>query len=107
MTTPGGRNLLVLVNPRLQRTEVVGQLAHELYHAVEIAREPDVVDADSLRDLYRRIGEHGCEQNSDICWETRAAVAFEALVLRQLHGQRKAPEMAAALRAARSVSFIP
>jgi hypothetical protein len=89
MATPGGRNLLVLVNPRLQRNEVVGQLAHELYHAVEIAREPDVVDADSLRELYRRIGEHGCEQNSDTCWETRAATAFEALVLRQLRGGHK------------------
>jgi hypothetical protein len=89
MTTPGGRNLLVLVNPRLHRNEVVGQLAHELYHAIEIAREPEVVDARSLRELYRRIGEHGCEQDSDTCWETRAAAAFEALVLRQLRGAHK------------------
>lgn len=91
MATPGGRNLLVLVNPRLQRNEVVGQLAHELYHAVEIAREPEVVDADSLRELYQRIGEHGCEQDSDTCWETRAATAFEAMVLRQLRGAHTDP----------------
>ena len=99
MTTPGGRNLLVLVNPRLQRNEVVGQLAHELYHAIEIAREPEVVDADSLRELYRRIGEHGCEQDSDTCWETRAAAAFEALVLRQLRGAHKDPATPAEARA--------
>jgi hypothetical protein len=85
MATPGGRNLLVLVNPRQQLDRVVGQLAHELYHAVEIANAPDVVNADSLRELYRRIGERGCRQDSDDCWETRAAAAFEALVLRQLH----------------------
>jgi len=86
MPTPGGRNLLVHVNPRLQSDLVVAQLAHELYHAIEIAREPDVVDSASLRALYQRIGERSCSYDSDDCWETRAAVAFEALVRRQLHG---------------------
>jgi hypothetical protein len=92
MPTPGGRNLLVLVNPRLQRNAVVAQLAHELYHAMEIAREPDVVSAMTLRELYRRIGDRGCGHDSDECWETRAAQAFEKLVIRQVVGGGAQPE---------------
>jgi hypothetical protein len=95
MSTPGGKNLLVRIDPRQPIRSVVAQLAHELYHAVEIAREPEVVDAGSLRDLYERIGERSCFSEANPCWETRAAVAFEALVARQLseasgksHGSR-------------------
>jgi len=84
MSTPGGKNLLVRVDPRQPTRSVVTQLAHELYHAVEIAREPDVVDVAGLRDLYKRIGERSCVGEANPCWETRAAVAFEALVARQL-----------------------
>lgn len=83
---PGGKNLLVQVDPRLPLRAVVGQLAHELYHAVEIAREPGVADPAALETLYQRIGEPGCFLRSDHCWETRAARAFEALVMRQLSG---------------------
>jgi hypothetical protein len=45
MPTPGAKNLLVKIDPRQPIRTVVAQLAHELYHAHEIAREPDVVDA--------------------------------------------------------------
>jgi hypothetical protein len=82
-------NIIVHIDPRQQIRSVVAQLAHELYHAAEIGREPDVVDAAGLLALYARIGERSC--SSDACWETRAAVAFEALVRRQLVG-RPAPE---------------
>jgi hypothetical protein len=84
MSTPGGKNLLVRVDPRQPTRSVVTQLAHELYHAVEIAREPAVVDVAALRDLYKRIGQRSCFNEANPCWETRAAVAFEALVARQL-----------------------
>jgi len=93
MRTPGGRNLLVHIDPRQPINAVVGQLAHELYHAMEIAREPNVVNPSSMRELYRRIGEHACFEDSDDCWETRAALAFEALVLRQLHDKTASPRM--------------
>src|SRR5262249_31845071 len=39
---PGGKNVLVQIDPRQPMRAVVAQLAHELYHAVEVAREPDV-----------------------------------------------------------------
>ena len=84
MATPGGRNLLIRFNPRQPIPFAVAQLAHELYHAHEVAREPQVVDSASLQDLYRRIGDRGCASQSDNCWETRAAMAFEALVAREL-----------------------
>jgi hypothetical protein len=90
MPTVGTRNLLVRIDPRQPIRSVVAQLAHELYHAVEIAREPDVVDTASLRNLYERTGERSCFTDSDDCWETRAALAFEALVTREL-GAAPAP----------------
>ena len=81
---PGGKNILVQVDPRQSIRPVALQIAHELYHAVEIGREPAVVNAMSLENLYRTIGERSCFTPPDSCWETRAAVAFEALVARQL-----------------------
>jgi hypothetical protein len=84
MPTPGAKNLLVHIDPRQPIRSVVAQLAHELYHAEEVGREPSVVDDASLRDLYKRIGERRCSRDGDDCWETRAAATFEALVTREL-----------------------
>lgn len=81
---PGGKNILVQVDPRQIVRSVALQVAHELYHAVEVGREPTVVDAASLQRLYQTIGERSCFTSPDSCWETRAAIAFEALVARQL-----------------------
>jgi len=86
MSTPGGRNILVRIDPRQPIHVVVAQLAHELYHALEAARARDVVDESGIRSLYEQIGERSCTGGGGDCFETRAAVAFEALVTRQLHG---------------------
>jgi hypothetical protein len=84
MPTPNAKNILVRIDPRQPINVVVAQLAHELYHVAEVSKEPAVVDAASLRELYSRIGDRGCFAESDDCWETRAACAFEALVTREL-----------------------
>ena len=84
MPVIGSRHLLIRINPRQANRLVVAELAHELYHAMEIAREPDVVDDASLRDLYRRIGERSCFNERDACWETRGARAFEIRVVREV-----------------------
>jgi hypothetical protein len=76
--------LVVRLDSRQTIRCVVAQLAHELHHALEIAREPEVVDVQTLERLYERIGELSCSSGSDRCHETRAAQAFEALVTRQL-----------------------
>jgi hypothetical protein len=76
-------NMLVRIDSRQLIDSVVAQLAHELYHALEIAREA-VVDGPSLRSFYSQIGERSCYSEDSGCFETRAALAFEALVTRQL-----------------------
>ena len=96
MPTPGGRNLVVRIDPRQAMLSAAAQLAHELYHAVEVAREPDVVDETSMLSLFSRIGERSCDGGADDCWETRAARAFEALVVREIEGgKRPQPQDAA------------
>ena len=89
MPTPGGRNLVVRIDPRQTMFSAVAQLAHELYHAVEVAREPDVVDEASMRSLFGRIGERSCDDGADDCWETRAARAFESLVVREIQSAKR------------------
>jgi hypothetical protein len=51
-------------------------LGHELYHAVEIAEEPSIVDARTLAAHYRRIGEQQGDAIGRQTFETGAA--FEA-----------------------------
>lgn len=84
MPTPGRKYLLVRIDSRRSDRTVIAQVAHELYHALEIAREPEVVDAESFKKLYERIGQRNCYQQQNGCWETMAAVDFEASVARQL-----------------------
>ena len=78
------KTLVVRMNPRLPMRAAAAQLAHELYHAAEVAREPDVTDEASMRELYARIGEKSCADGYRACWDTRAARAFETLVNSQL-----------------------
>lgn len=56
MATPGGQHLVVRMDPRQVIHTVAVQLAHELYHASEIARYPHAVDDASIRELFQRIG---------------------------------------------------
>jgi hypothetical protein len=54
--TPGCRYLRVSVRTPGLDTEQTAWLAHELWHAVEIAGAADVRDQASLQRLYKRIG---------------------------------------------------
>ena len=83
----GSGDLVVRVDPEQSIETVVAQLAHALYHAVEIAKEPTVTDDVSFRQFYDRAAEHACFTLVDQCWETQAAVMFEALVAKQLTRQ--------------------
>jgi protein-tyrosine-phosphatase len=47
----GSRHLIVHISPRQEIGTVVAQLAHELYHAAEIGREPSVTNAAELQAL--------------------------------------------------------
>ena len=50
--------------------ELMGLIAHELRHAIEILGDPTVVDTASMYFLYQRIGRHGTRT----AFETQAAV---------------------------------
>ena len=75
------RYLRITIDTDHSRSIITSQIAHELQHAVEIADSPEVVDTDSLRELYRRIGK--ASANRDI-YETTAAVRVAAAVSREL-----------------------
>jgi hypothetical protein len=59
-------------------------IAHELQHAVEIVREPDVVDAATALALYRRIGTGRCREGLSEECETEMAKRIETVVREEL-----------------------
>ena len=56
--TPTRRFVRIAVDESLPPQTRAAVLAHELWHALEVAREPQVVDQDSFERLYRHIGHH-------------------------------------------------
>jgi hypothetical protein len=91
---PASHNLVVHFDPRQSIRTAAAALAHELYHASEVGRAPEVTDPAGLRALYERIGERSCYPPSPHdCWETRAAQAFEELVVRQLADGKAKPHI--------------
>jgi len=84
---PGGsgtyRAVRVRVGGRQPQPVIVAQLAHELRHAAEVAAHPEVVDAATLRAMYRAIGYQSCSTYQTECWETREAQSAERLVSEQ------------------------
>lgn len=73
------------------RDDQMASLAHELYHALEAAESPDVVDTPSLTTFFLRIGRVSARSGNVIAYETADAVRTGTLVLRELGraGQRK------------------
>jgi hypothetical protein len=80
------RFLRIGLKTALPRHDVTPIIAHELQHAVEIARQPDVRDENALRHLYQRIGhQHGVDQ-----YETDAAGDVERRVRAEVRRTRSA-----------------
>jgi hypothetical protein len=71
------RYLRVTIDIQHPRTLIIQQIAHELQHAIELAGTPQVVDADTLRAFYSRIGSVDIVPDT---FETIAAVAVAAAV---------------------------
>jgi hypothetical protein len=84
LSTPGGRRLMIHLDPRQPLMSVAGQLAHELQHAAEIANDASAADEPSVRKLYERIGFQNCPRYGPECWETRTAQNTEASVLKEM-----------------------
>ena len=73
-STPRVRYVRITLDAMTPPSGFAPLLAHELQHAVEIARNPDVRDNNDMRRLYARIGVDSREKMS---FETDAAIAAE------------------------------
>jgi hypothetical protein len=86
----GYRFLRVSLDPALRGDTVIKILAHELQHAVEIVRAPQVIDTHTMRALYERIGYPLDPYGNRADWETVDAQRVGELVSRELKQARKA-----------------
>lgn len=86
--TPGGRYVRVSVRPMGLDNDLVPWLAHELWHAVEIAGAPEVRDRASLLRFYERIGD-GFRAGGRVEMETVGAQKTQQTVLDELRGRRR------------------
>jgi hypothetical protein len=67
----------------------ISVMAHELQHALEVAEAPEVTDAASLVDLFRRIGYVKAESGRGIAYETKAARGVGDRVAEELRRDRQ------------------
>ena len=72
-----GSHRYLVIELACGRTELttMSTLAHELFHAIEIAEEPSVVSADTLAAFYSRIGIKTGDSTGIRTFETEAAAA--------------------------------
>jgi len=85
VTAEGYRFLRVHARDDVPYVRLAGLIAHELWHALE-AVQADLVDADGFARLFAANGSP-CEQTYvQACYETDAAVAFQAGVVNELSG---------------------
>jgi hypothetical protein len=78
--TAEARYVRVWLQPRRCDRELVSVLAHELQHAVEVARAADVRSAESFKALYAAVGKSGNAGR----YETAAAQEMGARVRKEL-----------------------
>ena len=91
MSDGGGyRYLRVSLDPALRGDTLIKILAHELQHAVEIVRAPQVIDTHTMRALYERIGYPLDPYGKRVDWETVDAQRVGELVSSELKQARKA-----------------
>ena len=81
--TPGARYVRVSVRQMGIDNDLIPWLAHELWHATEIAGAPAVRDRSGLMKLYNRIG-NSMRANGGIEVETVKAQEAQQVVLREL-----------------------
>jgi hypothetical protein len=84
---PAGQRYLV-VELACGRSDVItiAALGHELFHALEIAAQPSIVDGRSMAAFYTTAGEKTGDQQGQVTFETRGAEAAGVQVRRELIG---------------------
>jgi hypothetical protein len=78
------RHIRIKVNTRTTDDRLIATIAHELQHALEIARDPTVTDAQQALALYRRIAMGKCREGLSEQCETEAALLVEKHVNAEL-----------------------
>lgn len=78
----GLRYLHIAVDSRGAEARVIGLIAHELQHALEVARTPEVGRLRHIDEFFASIADQGCR--SAKCFETSAAVGVQEAMLREL-----------------------
>ncbi len=78
------RYLIIELARRRTADSQMATLAHELFHATEIAADPSVVDVRSLAALYERIGIQTDNHAGRLTFETDGAVAAGRQTRREL-----------------------
>jgi hypothetical protein len=82
VTAGGYRYLTVAVTPSLGDERLIAVIAHELQHAREVARSPDVGRAITVQQLFERGETVLCGGGN--CFETRDALRIQEAVMREL-----------------------
>jgi hypothetical protein len=81
------RYLRIAIETAGSERRLVSLLAHELQHAVEVARAPEARDSESVERLFRRLAVNfGCGWTN--CFETKAARDVERLVEKEFARSR-------------------
>ena len=83
-TARGHRYLVIELACGRAELAQMATLGHELFHAIEIAEEPSIVNADTLGDFYSRIGNKTGDSGGVRTFETGAAAAAGLRARRQL-----------------------
>jgi hypothetical protein len=83
------RHIRINVDPHRSHDWLIATVAHELQHAVEIAEDPEVIDASGALKLYRRIALGRCHEGLSEECETTLALATERKVLEELFAQTR------------------
>jgi len=87
----GSRYVRVLVDYRHRHPDnVIATLGHELQHVREVAQAPGVIDTETMRALFERIGAVRIRSATATAYETDAARRVGEQVLRDLDAARKA-----------------
>ena len=90
MVDSGGfRYLRITMDPALRGETLVAMLGHELQHAVEIVRAPEVTSLETMRTLYSRIGYSRDRYRVQDEWETAEAKQVADAVEGELRQARK------------------
>jgi hypothetical protein len=77
------RYVHITLTPHLNLSQMAALLGHELQHVLEIAAHPEVVDAESLSEMYERVGRHSHHERS---YESAEAIEAGLRVQNELFG---------------------